>query len=622
MIVAILASYTALDLAGRVYANVGRVRALWIVGGGFAMGAGIWTMHFVGMLAFRLPVPVSYGAALVALSVIVAMLASGLALWVVSRPRVPLVAHATAALAMGIAIAGMHYIGMAAMRVAAHLHYDPLRWWLSIAIAIAASFVALDLARRFSGSETRRARLMRGLAATVMGVAIAGMHFTGMSAAQFTYDTTAAPPLTYGMPTGLLAVAVAGVGLLIVGLALIAAMLDRLLRAHTVEAELRIAMAAAEKTSRLKSEFLATMSHEIRTPMGGVLGMLDLALDSDLTPELRSYLGTARSSAESLLVILNDILDFSKIEAGRLTLESIPFDLPVALDEIAEVMALRAHDKGLELVLHVAPSTVTRVVGDPGRLRQVLINLTGNAIKFTARGHVVIETVLITEDGTTASIRFAVHDTGIGIPADRQPHVFEKFTQADSSTTRRYGGTGLGLAISRQLVELMGGRLSLTSVEGEGSTLAFTVPFPIDHAGPPPRLPLAELHGVRVLIVDDVGVNRTVMTEQVSSWGMRALAVENAADARRALVEAQGSGDPFRLALVDYLMPDEDGESLALSIRRTPACGSCGPRGGHLVRAGRRRGTIRSRRFLGLLRQTRAVGDADGGFGRGARRHR
>jgi NO-binding membrane sensor protein with MHYT domain len=193
LIVAILASYMALDLSGRVYANVGRVRALWIVGGAFAMGAGIWSMHFVGMLAFRLPVPVSYGPALVAVSVVVAMLASGLALWVVSRPGLRLVAHVTAAMAMGIAIAGMHYIGMAAMRVVAHLHYDPLRWWLSIAIAIAASFVALDLARRFSGSETGRARLMRGLAAGVMGVAIAGMHFTGMSAAQFTYAATAAP---------------------------------------------------------------------------------------------------------------------------------------------------------------------------------------------------------------------------------------------------------------------------------------------------------------------------------------------------------------------------------------------------------------------------------------------
>ena len=257
------------------------------------------------------------------------------------------------------------------------------------------------------------------------------------------------------------------------------------------------------------------------------------------------------------------------------------------LEEIAEVMALPAHEKGLELVLHVTPSTPARVIGDPGRLRQVLINLIGNAIKFTARGHVLIEARTITNDGTTASLRCAVHDTGIGIPLDRQPHLFEKFTQADSSTTRRYGGTGLGLAISRRLVELMGGRLSLTSIEGEGSTFEFTVPLPIDHAGPPRRLPLAELHGVRVLIVDDVRVNRTVMTEQVSSWGMRPLAVASAADARLALLDAQQSGDPFRLALVDYLMPDEDGESLALVDPQHPGPRPGGTGDGHVVRAGR-----------------------------------
>jgi signal transduction histidine kinase/DNA-binding response OmpR family regulator len=347
--------------------------------------------------------------------------------------------------------------------------------------------------------------------------------------------------------------------------------LDRYARARMVEAELRLAKDAAEDTSRLKSDFLATMSHEIRTPMNGVVGMIGLVLQRELTGEQRRHLETARSSAEALMVILNDILDFSKIEAGKIELESIPFALPALLEEVTELMASRAHDKGLELVLRVPADVPQRVLGDPGRLRQVLINLIGNAIKFTESGYVLIEATDVTGLEPETIVRFAVRDTGIGIAPERRQHLFQKFTQADSSTTRRFGGTGLGLAISRQLVTLMGGRLALSSTLDVGSTFAFSVPMPLDRSGPPRPVPPGELRNVRVLVVDDVDVNRTVLCEQAISWGMKA---DEAADASTALSmarEAAAAKVPYAIALVDHLMPGTDGEQFARLVRDDPA---------------------------------------------------
>jgi two-component system sensor histidine kinase/response regulator len=566
-IIASLASYTALDLGGRVHAAEGRAKLAWMFGGALAMGVGIWTMHFIGMLAFQLPIPVRYAPTSVGASVAIAIMASLLALFVIGRTNAGVGRLASAATAMGAAIAGMHYTGMAAVRVNAHLHYVPWIWTLSIVIAIVASFAALVIARHFRANETTRGRLMRAAAAVVMGFAIAGMHYTGMAAAQFTPLEVPVAEIEGGIPTTGLAVAVTIAGLLIIGLALIAAMLDRLVKSRTVEAELRLAMAAAEQTSRLKSEFLATMSHEIRTPMNGVLGMIGLALETPLTPDQHAYLTTAKSSADALLTILNDVLDFSKIEAGKLEIERVGTDLHTLLEEISDLMAPRAHDKGLELVLHVRTLTPTRVVTDPGRLRQVLLNLLGNAIKFTEKGFVLLKVDLDARSNGDAILSFTVRDTGIGIPEDRQAHLFDKFTQADSSTTRRFGGTGLGLAISRQLLELMGGKLTVQSVVGEGSSFSFTLPVKIDHRRTPEPFPRGELDGIRVLIVDDVAVNRALLEDYVTAWKMRPTVAENCAQAITAMEKAVADGDPYRIALVDYLMPDVDGLEFGRRVR-------------------------------------------------------
>jgi CheY-like chemotaxis protein len=304
--------------------------------------------------------------------------------------------------------------------------------------------------------------------------------------------------------------------------------------------------------------------------MNGVIGMTGLLLDSDLTAEQREFAETVRRSGEALLGVINDILDFSKIEAGKMVIESSPFDLRLVIEEVNEMLAPKAEDRPLDLVLQYTPGMPRHFIGDAGRIRQVLTNLVGNALKFTHEGQVLVTVEVVSQDDRKADMKLSVQDTGVGIPEEKLSVLFEKFSQVDGSSTRRYGGTGLGLAISKQLVNMMGGTIGVESRLKEGSTFWFLLPLEFDSQQHPAPVPVGDLRGLRVLIVDDNEVNRRVLHEQITSWEMRNGSFASGEQVVPELLAAKEAGDPYHFVLLDYQMPALDGASVAAAIKSHP----------------------------------------------------
>lgn len=473
----ILASYVALDLSARLNYARGQARLAWWLGGSLAMGVGIWSMHFLGMLAFHLPVRVGYDGSLVLASVLVAVAASALALFIASRAALPLAVLLVSSLLMGGAISGMHYIGMAAMRLPATVTWRPGLVTLSIVIAVTASFLALLLAFRLRDIGRGLFRWRRVWAAVLMGAAISGMHYTGMAAARFSAGPAAHEPGMLDLHSTGVSIAVVIGTMLILTLALAGAAFDERTRLLTREQRARH---DAEVASRLKDEFLATLSHELRTPLNVMVGRAQMlaAVAHDPAEVIRTAETIARNGA-ALTRLVDDLLDVSRITLGGVQLEWQPLDLAALVDAAASAIRPAAEAKGIRLTVR-SDARVPRIMGDQTRLQQVTLNLLTNAMKFTPHGG----RIRVDVRGDSSHVILTVSDTGQGIDPAFLPFVFEMFRQGEPTTQREHGGLGIGLSIVRRLVELHGGEIAAAS-GGVGRGATFTVSFPYQPAAAP-----------------------------------------------------------------------------------------------------------------------------------------
>jgi signal transduction histidine kinase/DNA-binding response OmpR family regulator len=579
VVVATLAAFVALSTSGRIVAAESRgARWAWTCAGATAMGGGIWGMHFIGMLAFTLPCGVGYNEVGTVASMIPGILASGVALWVISHRTEPGFNRlAVGAVLMGAGIGLMHYSGMAAMRPEALLRYDPMLVAVSIVVAIGLAFVSLGIRFRLRGLSSSGV-LATVAAAPVMGLAVAGMHYTAMQASIF-FPLPDAPLANMAMSPMFLAALITVFIVLIMAITLVATFAGRQVElAQSLEAEVargkvlehdaESGRRQAEAANRAKSQFLATMSHEIRTPMNGVLGTANLLATTPLNERQTQLVQNLVQSGQALLGIINDILDLSKIEAGRLELAMVDFDPRELIAEVTDLFSDRCTSKGLEFVYFVAENVPRHLTGDSARLRQVLINLVGNAMKFTERGEVLIELSLVEAGQDSITLLSSVSDTGIGIDADQQTRIFESFHQADASMTRSRGGTGLGLSIVKELVHLMGGDIGVESKVGHGSRFWFTVPLSRSVADRgAARARRAIEHALRVLVIDSNAASAGIMSRYFLSWGIDAVMHGTAAEGEVAWREAIRSERRFDAAIIDVKGLGCDGLKLARKMR-------------------------------------------------------